>query len=121
MDERRKDKVDEFSDAQIRVLGTDSENPDDGRIFVWTKMGWFEREEGPSGDVAFIPVAKSQEELLEFISRDDPSSDLVPLSSEYRKSVSEEFAEQSESYRDSPEYSAEEPTEDDNQQYHQHD
>ncbi len=50
----------------------------------------------------------------------DPSVDLVQLGREYRKMVSEEFMEQSTSYRDSPEYSSEEPTEDNDQQYHQH-
>jgi hypothetical protein len=35
--------------------------------------------------------------------------------------VLDEFAEQNVSYRDSPEYSDEEPTEDDDQKYHQHD
>jgi hypothetical protein len=112
---------DEFRGARLRILGTDSDNPDEGRIFVWTKMGWFERLEGRSGDVAFTPVAQSESELRELISRDDPSADLVQLGGEYRKMVSEEFMEQSPSYRDSPEYSAEEPSEDDSQQYHQHD
>jgi hypothetical protein len=112
---------DEFRGARLRIFGTDSDNPDEGRIFVWTKMGWFERLEGRSGDVAFTPVAQSESELRELISRDDPSADLFQLGGEYRKMVSEEFMEQSPSYRDSPEYSAEEPSEDDSQQYHQHD
>jgi hypothetical protein len=70
--------------------------------------------------VTFTPVAKSEDELREFISRDDPSSDLFPLSGEYRKMVSAEFAEQSASYRDSPQYSDEESSEENDQQYHQH-
>ena len=111
----------EFRGARIRIFGTNSDNPYEGRVFIWTKMGWFERIEGQSGDVAFIPIAKSQGELRELISRDDPSSDLIPLSGEYRKMVSEEFIEQSPLYSDSPEYSSEEPNEDDDQQYHQHD
>lgn len=110
----------EFRGARVRVLGTDRANPEEGRIFVWTKMGWFERIEGQSGDVAFIPVAESEDELHEFISRDNPSFDLVPLSREYRKRVSDEFMDQSPSYRNSPEYSSEDPYEDDDQQYHQH-
>jgi hypothetical protein len=111
----------DFRGARVRVLGTDRDNPEEGRIFVWTKMGWFERIEGQSGDVAFTPIAESEDELHELISRDDPSVDLFPLGRKYRKMISEEFMEQSESYRDSPEYSSEEPTEDDDQQYHQHD
>jgi len=106
--------------ASLQVFGTDADNPDDGRIFVWTIMGWFERIEGQSGGAAFIPVAKSQGELRELISRDDPSSDLIPLSGEYRKMVSEEFIEQSPLYQDSVEYSDEDPLEDDSQEYHQH-
>jgi hypothetical protein len=122
MTERRNYPVqDDSKGSQTRIFGTNPEHPDNGRIFVWTKMGWFEREEGISGDVAFMPVAKSQQELREFISRGNPSADLVPLAGEYKKMVAEEFAGQSESYRDSPEYSEEEPTEDKDQQYHQHD
>ena len=112
---------DEFRGARLRIFGTDSDNPDDGRIFVWTKMGWLERLQGRSGDVAFTPIAQSESELRELILRDDPSADLVQLGGDYRKMVSEEFMEQSPSYRDSSEYSDEEPLEEDSQQYHQHD
>ena len=112
---------DEFRGARLRIFGTAPDNPDEGRIFVWTKMGWFERLEGQSGDVAFTPIAQSESELRELISRDDPSADLVQLGHEYRKMVSKEFMEQSPSYRDSPEYSDENPLEEDSQQYHQHD
>jgi len=105
---------------QLRVFGTNPDNPAEGRIFIWTKSGWFERIEGESGGVAFTPVAQSEDEVRKLISRDDASVDLVPLGKEYRKMVSEEFIEQTQSYRDTPEYSEEEPTEDDDQQYHQH-
>jgi hypothetical protein len=121
MDEEKSKIQDEFHGARLRILGTDLDNPDDGRIFVWTKMGWLERIEGPSGDVAFTPIAESEDELREVISRDDPSAELYTLGREYRKMVSEEFMAQTEEYADSPEYSVEERTEDDDQQYHQHD
>jgi hypothetical protein len=111
----------EFRGARVRVVGTDPDNPDEGRVFVWTKMGWFERVEGQSGGVSFIPVAQSENELREFISRRDPSVDLVPLGGSYGKMVSEEFMEQSPAYSDSPEYSSEDPNQEDDQQYHQHD
>jgi hypothetical protein len=111
----------EFRGARVRVVGTDPDNPDEGRVFVWTKMGWFERVEGQSGGVSFIPVAQSENELREFISRRDPSLDLVPLGGSYGKMVSEEFMEQSPAYSDSPEYSSEDPNQEDDQQYHQHD
>jgi hypothetical protein len=110
----------EFRGARIQILGTNPDTPEEGRIFVWTKMGWFERLEGPSGSVAFTPVANSEEELREYISRDNTQADLDDLGGNYRKKVSEEFMEQSRSYSDSPEDSREEPDEDD-QEYHQHD
>ena len=112
----------ELPSDRVRILGTDQDNPEEGRIFVWTKMGWFERVEGPMGDVAFIPIAKSQDELHELISRDDPSFDLVPLGRKYQKSVSDEFMEQSPSSWDVEDSSEEtiEDSEDNDQQYHQH-
>jgi hypothetical protein len=112
---------DEFRGDRLRILGTDQNNPDEGRIFVWTEVGWFERIKGESEDVAFTPVAHSDDELRELVLRDDPSADLVQLGHEYRKRVSEEFMEQSPSYLDSPEYSSEQHFEEDDQQYHQHD
>ena len=111
----------EFRGARVRVSGTDPEDPEKGRIFVWTKMGWFERVKGPSGSVSFIPVAESENELHEFISRRDPSFDLVPLGGSYGKKISDEFMEQSPAYSDSPEYSSEDPNQEDDQEYHQHD
>ncbi len=109
----------EFRGAQIQILGTNPRTPEKGRIFVWTKMGWFERLEGPSRNVAFTPVADSEEELRKLISRDNPQAVLYELGDKNRKKVSEEFIEQSRSYPDSPEDSIEEPDEDD-QEYHQH-
>jgi hypothetical protein len=111
----------EFRGARLRVYGTRTDNPDEGRIFVWTKTGWFERIEGSSGNVAFTPIADSEADLRELIARDNPSVDLVELGGEHRKMISEEFLEQSPSYRDYPGYSRDEPAdEDEDQQYHQH-
>ena len=104
-----------------RVFGTNRDQPDEGRIFVLTKMGWFERIEVQSGAVAFTPVAQSDSEMRELVSRDDPSVELVQLSGHYRKMVAGEFGDQTTAYRDSPEYSPDEPTEKDSQEYHQHD
>jgi hypothetical protein len=109
----------EFRGARIQILGTNPDRPEKGRIFVWTKMGWFERLEGPSGNVAFTLVADSEEELRKLISRDNPRADIRDLGGKYRKKVSEEFIEQSRSQSDSAEDSSEEPDEDD-QEYHQH-
>ena len=105
--------------AKIQILGTNPDNPDKGRIFVWTKMGWFERLEGSSGDIAFTPIADSEEELRELISRDNLNTDLYNLKGKYRKRVSEEFIEQSPSYSSSPEDSSEESDDDEEQEYHQ--
>ena len=113
---------DEFRGARLRIYGTNSENPDEGRIFVWTKTGWFERIEGSSGNVAFTPISDSEADLRELITRGDPSADLVELGGDYRKTVAEEFLEQSISYRDYPGPSRDEPADqDEDQQYHQHD
>jgi len=119
--ERDADALSDAKDARLQIFGTDPANPDNGRIFVLTNTGWFERIEVQSGAVAFTFIVQSESELREYISRDDPSANLVQLGGEYRKMVSEEFMEQETSYRDSPEYSDEEPLEEDSQQYHQHD
>ena len=119
VDDGRYSEREEFRGAQIQILGTNPDNPEQGRIFVWTKMGWFERLEGESGNVAFTSVAGSEDELLELISRNNAQADLHELGGKYRKKFSEEFLEQSSSYADSPEDSSEQPDEDD-QQYHQH-
>jgi hypothetical protein len=102
------------------IFGTKPDHPDEGRVFVRTKMGWFERIEVQSGAVAFTPIAQSESELRELVSRGDPSAEVLQLGGQYSKMVSREFSEQSHLYRDSPEYSVDEPSEDDSQEYHQH-
>ncbi len=106
--------------AKIQILGTNPDNPEKGRIFVWTKMGWFERLEGQSGNVAFAPIAESEQNLRELISRDNPSADLGDLRGKYRIKVSQEFIEQSPSYSDSLEDSNEEANDNEEQEYRQH-
>jgi len=71
--------------------------------------------------VAFTPIAESEEELREVISRDNPNADLDDIGGEFRKKVSEEFIEQSPSYSDSPEDSNEEADDDEDQEYEEHD
>ncbi len=111
----------ETSGTKIQILGTNPDNPEDGRIFVWTKMGWLERLEGQSGDVAFTPIAESEKELREIISRDNPDAELYDITGEFRKQVVEEFIDQSPSYSDSPEDSAVEAEDDEEQEYNEHD
>jgi hypothetical protein len=107
-------------ESGVQVFGTNPVDPDEGRIFVMTKMGWYERMEVQSGAAAFTHVAGSESELREILSREHRSADLVPLTGEYRKMVMSEFIEQAPSYKDSPEYSPEDPFERDSQEYHQH-
>ena len=111
----------ETSGTKIQILGTNPDNPEDGRIFVWTKMGWLERLEGQSGDVAFTPIAESEKELREIISRDNLDAELYDITGEFRKQVVEEFIDQSPSYSDSPEDSAVEAEDDEEQEYNEHD
>jgi hypothetical protein len=113
----------EFGGARIQILGTNPDEPENGRIFVWTKMAWYERIEGQWGDVAFTPVAESEEELRELVLRDAPEADLVELSGEFKQTVSEEFIEQSPSIPDSPDDIREDVDEDneDEQEFHTHD
>ena len=100
---------DEFRGARVRVFATEPDNPAVGRVFVWTKMGWFEREEGPWGDVAFTPVADSEEQLKNWLSKADPDTDLVELHDEYGRMVYQEFMEDKPLYPEAPETSSEEP------------
>jgi hypothetical protein len=105
-----------------QVLGTNRDHPEEGRIFVWTKRGWFERVQDTSGGVVFESVADSEGEMKEYISRENPSSELVELEARYRKRVAEEFSERSQTYQEAPEDWREEASdEDENQEYHQHD
>jgi hypothetical protein len=101
----------EFRGARPRVFGTNPDDPENGRTFVWTKMGWFERVEGPWGDVAFTPAADSEDELKDWISEGKGGTDLVELEDDYGKMVCQEFEEQSEDalYPEAPETSSEEP------------
>jgi hypothetical protein len=120
-DNRENLEKEESRGAEIQILGTNPTNPEEGRIFVWTKMGWFERLEGQDGNIAFEHVADSEKELRELISRDNPNVDLDDLQGKYRKMVSEEFKEASPSYQDSLEDSAEESEDNEDQEYHLHD
>jgi hypothetical protein len=105
----------EYKGASPRIFVTNPEDPENGRTFIWTQMGWLEREEGSWGDVAFTPVADSEDQLRDWIARSDPDIDLVELDNqnEYQRTVLQEFKEQAEEvlYPESPENSSEEPFE----------
>jgi hypothetical protein len=121
--ENREDMIqDEFRGARLRVYGTNREDPENGRVFIWTKTGWFERLEGTSGNVAFTPIAESEDELKDLIALEDPESDFIELGGEFKRTVSEEFSEDWSSLEDSTaELTEESSDEDDDQLYHQHD
>jgi hypothetical protein len=99
----------EFRGARPRIFGTDPDNPEHGRIFIWTKMGWFERVEGPWGDVTFTPVADSEDQLKDWISRNNPDVDLVEMDNEFGRTVFQEFIEEEPLYPEAPETSSQEP------------
>jgi len=100
---------DQFRGARPRVFGTDPDNPEHGRVFIWTTMGWFERVEGPWGDVTFTPVADSEDQLKEWISKNNPDVDLIEMDNEFGKTVYQEFMEEEPLYPEAPETSSQEP------------
>jgi hypothetical protein len=104
---------DEFKGARPRVFGTNADDPEHGRTFVWTQMGWFERAEGPWGDVTFSPVADSEDELKDWLAQSNPDVDLVEMDNEFGRMVLDEFIENEEEalYPEAPENSSEEPFE----------
>jgi hypothetical protein len=83
----------EFRIRPIKCLATNPNNPEDGRIFLRTNVGWFERLDDPSGDLIFTEVSQSEEELLKFVAQDNPSAYLVPLDREHIKVVYDELRE----------------------------
>lgn len=106
----------EFRGARPRVYTTDAEHPENGRIFIWTQMGWFERVEGPWGDVAFTPVADDEAQLKDWLAQNQKSDiDLIELGLDNAvgRTVFAEFKDQAEYalYPEAPETSSEEPFE----------
>jgi hypothetical protein len=83
-----------FRGTRIKIFGTNADDPEKGRIFLRTKVGWFERIVDASGDLIFTPVTHSEEELLKFVAKGNPSVDLVQLSDEYQKKAYGELLEQ---------------------------
>jgi hypothetical protein len=76
----------------IKIYGTSPDEPEDGRIFIRTKAGWFERLiEDQSKDLIFTQVGQSENEFLRFVAKDAPSINLVQLSGEYRQKVYDEL------------------------------
>jgi len=99
-----------FQGTNLVVFTTNQDDPLEGRVFVWTKVGWYEREEGEQGDIAFTPVAKSEREFREMLD-DQEESDLTQLDprDEISRMVLQEFREQAPLVPESPELSNEPP------------
>jgi hypothetical protein len=113
---------DYFSGFNPQVLGTNAERPEDGRIFVWTKIGWFERLLGPDGDAAFTWIARSEHELRDILNSQNPATDLFELDNDFTGHIVEEFKAQTVSFGEDEELEggADHP-EEESQSYHQHD
>jgi hypothetical protein len=97
-----------FADADPRVFVSSPDSPDDGRTFVWSPTGWFERLEGDSGAVEFSPVAQDEEELREWLSEENVEITEIDVDEEFGRTVREEFLEQSPLYPEAPELSDQE-------------
>ena len=113
---------DYFSGFTPQVLGTNATRPERGRIFVWTKLGWFEREMGPDGNAAFTRIARSEHELRDILLETRRSNDLFELDDDFTDHVIEEFKAQTLSFGEDKESAndADHP-EEESQSYHQHD
>jgi len=97
-----------FWGTRPRVYSTKIQSPEEGRIFVWAWTEWFERQEGASGAVAFVPVADSEEELRSWLSQQGEQQ-LEELDDEHGAIVRQEFLNQVNLYPEAPELSDEKP------------
>lgn len=94
-----------LQDADPRIFTTSPDNPDEGRTFVWAHTRWFERVEGDeTGAVDFSPVADDEQELREWLRRED--QDITELDDEFAATVRDEFLEQTPLYPEAPELSS---------------
>ncbi len=82
---------DEFRGVRLRIYSTNLNNPEEGRIFVLTRTGWFERIMGSPGNVAFALIADYDTDFQKLLMEEGPSADLVEMGDRWRKMVSEEF------------------------------
>jgi hypothetical protein len=101
LEENEMPEENEFLGARPRVLVTNAAHPDEGRTFVWTKMGWFEREEGNLGDIAFARIVDSEDELRGLLNNGHTKLDLFEAGGEFRRTVTTEFMDQEPSNPDS--------------------
>ncbi|MDI6858695.1 MAG: hypothetical protein QME71_10315 [Dehalococcoidia bacterium] len=92
-----------------RVFATNADEPEEGRVFVWSLARWYERLEGELGGVVFSPITDSEEELRAMLNAE--GLDMTELDDEFARDVREEFREQDILYPAAPEDSDEPPGE----------
>ena len=97
-----------FDGAQPRVFVTNPNDLEESRTFVWAKARWYEWLEGEMGNVAFSPVADSEEELRSWLTQED-GLEVTEVDSEYSETVREEFLDQTPLYPEAPELSDKPP------------
>jgi hypothetical protein len=83
-----------FNGARVKIFGTNLNDPKNERIYLKTKLGWFERNKNESGDLRLATVSQIEAKLLEFVGNGGASTELIPLSAEYRKQFYIELLEQ---------------------------
>ncbi len=98
-----------FRGTRPVVLTNRPDSPEDGKIVVWAWTEWFERLEGPSGDVAFEPIAAYETELNDWLNREGIHEELSPIRGDFADNIIDEFLEQSPLFPEAPELSDEQP------------
>jgi hypothetical protein len=83
-----------FNGTRVKIFGTNPNNPENGKIYLKTKIGWFERSKSESGDLMLAPISQIEAKLLDFAARGGATTELVPISPEYRKKFYIELLEQ---------------------------
>lgn len=85
-------------DTAARVFATRPDEPETGRVFVWSQTRWFERVESATenGAVEFTPIAESEDELRERLR--GQGLDMDELDDEFAGVVKDEFANEAPPY-----------------------
>jgi hypothetical protein len=98
----------DLSKADPRIFVTDPDDPEAGRTFIWTAMGWFERIEGEDDDgpVSFSPLSMDEDDVREWLG--EQGLEITELDDEFARNVREEFLEEGTLYLEAPELSNQE-------------
>ena len=103
-----------FRGTRPTVLTDRPDHPGEGKIIVWAWTDWFERVEGPSGNITFDPIAGYETELYEWLNREGIHEELTEIEGDFANIVIGEFLEQSPLYPEAPEFSSQPPFEEQN-------